>query len=148
MAVWGSSGCSTMARSAASSVTPAARSATGAASVRAWRTVAGWRAVPTSWRMMPSRPSTFTVPAGARSSPAMSRSSVVLPTPLAPTSAAWSRSPTRNETSSRSCRPPGRVHERWLTWMLPTRAPPYDPGVRRARVVPVAVAEAAAARAA
>ena len=55
------------------------------------------RIEPTSWGMTAMRPSTVTVPSAPASSPPMMRRRVVLPTPLAPTRATWSPSPTRND---------------------------------------------------
>ena len=48
------------------------------------------------------------------------RTSVDLPTPLAPTSAARSPSPTVKLTSRSSSTPPGSRHPTWLTWIDPT----------------------------
>ena len=59
--------------------------------------------------LTPSPPLRVTTPACGVSSPVMIRSSVVLPAPLAPTSATLAPSPTRNDTSSSSTRPSGRV---------------------------------------
>ena len=72
--------------------------------------------------MTPSRPSTLTVPSLGRSSPVIRRSSVDLPTPLAPTNAARWPSPTRKLTSRSSSSPPGRRQPTWLTWIEPTAA--------------------------
>ena len=55
----------------------------------------------------PSPPERVTTPACGTRSPVMIRSSVVLPAPLAPTSATLAPSPTRNDTSSSSTRPSG-----------------------------------------
>ena len=60
-------------------------------------------------RITPSPPVRATEPASGIRSPAMIRSSVVLPAPFSPTSAARAPSPMRKLTSSRSTRPSGRV---------------------------------------
>ncbi len=60
-----------------------------------------------NWRITPSRPPTTTLPRSGSSSRAISRSSVVLPVPFAPTRATFWPSPTRKEASSSSTRPPG-----------------------------------------
>ena len=72
------------------------------------RTVEASRTWPTNWRITPSPPLRVTAPPCASRSPAMIRSSVVLPVPLGPISATVAPSPTRNETSSSSGRPSGR----------------------------------------
>ena len=59
------------------------------------------------------------VPVVGASSPAISRSSVDLPTPLAPTSATRSPLPTVKLTSRSSSAPPGRRQPTWLTWIDP-----------------------------
>ncbi len=59
------------------------------------------------------------VPVVGASSPAISRSSVVLPTPLAPTRATRSPLPTVKLTSRSSSAPPGRRQPTWLTWIDP-----------------------------
>src|SRR5215213_1288634 len=76
--------------------------------------------MPTSWRITPTRPSIVIVPAVGVSSPATRRMSVDFPTPLAPTSAARSPSPTLKLTSARRSAPPGSRQPRWLTWIEPT----------------------------
>ena len=65
------------------------------------------RSVPTIWRITPRPPVRVTTPAWGTRSPVMMRSSVVLPAPLAPTSATLAPSPTRNDTSSSRTRPSG-----------------------------------------
>jgi len=67
---------------------------------------------PTNWRMTPRPPLTATVPDCAAISPAMSRTSVVLPAPFGPTSAAVVPSPTRKQASASSSRPSGSA---WLS---------------------------------
>ena len=62
-----------------------------------------------NWRMTPTPPERVIVPVCGGSSPAISRSSVVLPVPLAPTSAAFAPSPTRKLAPSSSTRPSGRA---------------------------------------
>ena len=59
----------------------------------------------------PSRPATLTLPAGAARSPAISLSSVVLPTPLRPTSPVRP-GPNCSARSENSVRPSGVDHER------------------------------------
>ena len=63
------------------------------------RTVRPSSRQPTSCRITRSRPSTWTLPASGAWSPAMTRNRVVLPAPLAPTSATCSPSPTPKLTS-------------------------------------------------
>ena len=58
-------------------------------------------------RITPSPPERVTAPACGLMSPVMIRSRVVLPAPLAPTSATLAPSPTRNEMSSSNTRPSG-----------------------------------------
>ncbi len=72
-------------------------------------TVVSSRTEPMNWRMTPRPPVRATDPASGTRSPEMIRSSVVLPAPFSPTSAARTPSPTRNDTSSSSTRPSGRV---------------------------------------
>ena len=57
--------------------------------------------------MTPTPPVRATAPEDGCRSPAIIRSSVVLPAPLAPTSAVFAPSPTRKLTSSKSTRPSG-----------------------------------------
>ena len=64
--------------------------------------------LPMNWRITPSPPLRETEPLVGVRSPAMIRSSVVLPEPLGPTSATVAPSPTRKDTSSSSTRPSGR----------------------------------------
>ena len=52
--------------------------------------------------------------------------SVVFPTPFAPTRAACSPSPTRNDTSSKSWRPPGARYASRVTSSAPTSERAYD----------------------
>ncbi len=66
------------------------------------------RREPMNCAITPNPPLRDTVPLLGRRSPAMIRSSVVLPAPLGPTRATTAPSPTRNETSSSSTRPSGR----------------------------------------
>jgi hypothetical protein len=84
------------------------------------RTVVVSRIEPTSWRMTPRRPSTVIVPRAPAMSPAMRRTMVDFPTPLAPTNAPRSPSPTWKDTSSMSTAPPGRRQVTWLSWIAPT----------------------------
>ncbi len=105
-----SSSVSIIASSAASSASPAARRLTGERPTRKSRTVVSSRTEPMNWRITPSPPSLVTAPTCGVMSPATIRSSVVLPVPLAPTSATLAPSPTRNETSRNSSRPSGRMH--------------------------------------
>ena len=84
------------------------------------RTVRPSSRQPTSWRITRSRPSTWTLPASGAWSPAMTRNSVVLPAPLAPTSATCSPSPTPKLTSWSSSTPPGVRHATPFTSIAPT----------------------------
>ena len=59
----------------------------------------------------------LTTPESGRTSPRMIFSSVDLPAPFAPMSAETVPSPTRNDTSSSSGRPSGRVSDTLLTSM-------------------------------
>ena len=65
--------------------------------------------MPMNCRMTPSEPERATTPVCTGRSPATIRSSVVLPAPLGPTSATLAPSPTRNDTSAKSCRPSGSM---------------------------------------
>ena len=67
-------------------------------------------------------PSVVAVPAWSASSPVMQRSSVVLPTPLGPTSPTWRPSPTRKVTSSNSSDPPGCAYVACATETTPIPA--------------------------
>ena len=131
--------------SAAASLAAVARSRVGAIDRRSSRTVvAGCSAVPTSWCITPSCPSMLIVPAVGVSSPVISRRSVVLPTPFAPTSATRSPLPIVKLMSSSSSSPLGSRHSRWLTEIAPIRSRPSDrahqmalitaQGVRRPRL--------------
>ena len=60
-------------------------------------------------------------------SPAMIRMSVVLPAPLAPTSATVAPSPTRNDTWLNKVRPSGRTNATPLTSTWPTRSQSHLP---------------------
>src|SRR4051794_19734527 len=71
--------------------------------------------------MTPRPPLRVTTPACGGRSPVMIRSSVVLPAPLAPTSATLAPSPTRNDTSSSSTRPSGSSYRTPATSTWPTR---------------------------
>ena len=103
--------------------------------MRRSRTVVSSPAMPTSWRITPTWPSIEMVPDVGWISPLSRRRTVVLPTPLAPTSATRSPSPTWNDTSSSRVAPPGRRHPRWLTWMDPTSGRGYvHPSAERAGV--------------
>ena len=68
-----------------------------------------------NWRMTPTPPVRATVPAAGGRSPAIMRSSVVLPVPFAPTSAVLAPSPTRKLTSSNSTRPSGSTQDSFWT---------------------------------
>ena len=81
--------------------------------------------VPMNWRMTPRPPLAATVPSCGTTSPATIRSSVVLPAPFGPTSAAVTPSPTRKLTSSRSDRPSGST---WLTCATSTCPHVLTPG--------------------
>ncbi len=72
------------------------------------RTVRSSRTEPTNCGITPSPPLTETVPPCGWSSPASSRSRVVLPAPFAPTRATTAPSATRKEASPSSTRPSGR----------------------------------------
>ncbi len=78
------------------------------------------RAIPTSCRITPSRPSIDTVPLVAVCSPVRIRSSDDLPTPFAPTSATRSPFPTENETSRNSSSPLGSFHPSPEIWIEDT----------------------------
>ncbi len=115
-----SSGLAWCSASARASRWPVARTMAGAKESSSWPTVVSSRIEPTSCGMTARVPSSATAPSAPWRSPPMIRSKVVLPTPLAPTRATWSPSPTRNDTSSNRVAPPGRVQRRWLTWSEPT----------------------------
>jgi hypothetical protein len=66
-------------------------------------------------RITPSPPVRAIAPASGARSPAMIRSSVVLPAPFSPTSAARAPSPMRKDTSSSSTRPSESVCRTALT---------------------------------
>src|SRR4051794_12725712 len=95
--------------SLACSSSHAVRSAGGASWTRNSCTVVASRTEPMNCRMTPTPPTRETVPRCGVSSPAIMRSSVVLPAPFAPTSAALTPSPTRKATSLSSSRPSGRT---------------------------------------
>ena len=63
--------------------------------------------VETICRITPRPPLRVIAPACGMRSPVTIRSNVVFPAPLAPTSATFAPSPTRNDTSSSSTRPSG-----------------------------------------
>ena len=75
--------------------------------------------MPTSWRITPTRPSIEIVPAVGLSSPIRTRSSVDLPTPLAPINATRSPLPTENEMSRNSSSPLGNFQLSCDTWIDP-----------------------------
>ena len=82
---------------------------------------------PMNCRMTPTPPVRATPPdAGARS-PAIIFSRVVLPVPLAPTSAVLAPSPTRKLTSSNSTRPSGSTQDSFWTSTYPM--PPVSPSL-------------------
>ena len=88
------------------------------------------RTEPMNWRMTPRPPERATVPAVGVRSPAMIRSSVVLPAPFAPTRAAFAPSPTRKLTSSSSTRPSGSSTDTCATstYPMPASVRPASPG--------------------
>ena len=63
--------------------------------------------VPIAWGIHATVPSIETDPSVGRSSPAMQRSNVDLPTPFTPTIAACRPLATRKDTSAKSSLPPG-----------------------------------------
>ena len=123
-----SPGSSVAARSAAARSAAARWSAVGERSRSMSRTVRPSSRQPTSCRMTRSRPSTWTLPAWAGWSPAMTRNRVVLPAPLAPTRATWSPSPTRKLTSLSRSTPAGVRQATPFTSIAPTaRTLPMPP---------------------
>ena len=88
---------------------PRARTAGGATDTSRSRTDDSSRTEPTNWRITPSPPDRPTEPSCGSMSPATSRSRVVLPAPLAPTSATFAPSPTRKETSRQQAPPVRQV---------------------------------------
>src|SRR3954447_22371525 len=89
-------------------------------SSRSATVASGPRPAPTIWRITPSPPLRVTTPACGTSSPVMILSSVVLPAPLAPTSATLAPSPTRNDTSSSRTLPSGSSYRTPATSTCPT----------------------------
>src|SRR5216117_2432391 len=71
----------------------------------------------------PTRPSTRTVPAAGRSSPAINRSNVVFPIPFAPIRPACSPSGTRKDTPSKRVHPPGRATVTSISSITPMPTP-------------------------
>ena len=86
------------------------------------RTVVVSSRVPTSCRITSRGPSTRMLPSSTGMSPAIALKSVDFPAPFAPTSAACSPLPTRNETSRMSTSPPGMRQLMPLTSSAPTRS--------------------------
>ena len=97
-----------IASSAASTAAAACRIRGCATETSRSRTVRSSRTEPTNCGITPSPPLTVTAPPCGCSSPAISRSSVVLPAPLAPTNATDAPSPTRKDTSPSRTLPSGR----------------------------------------
>src|SRR5262245_64803494 len=75
-----------------------------------------------NWRITPSPPLVVTVPDFGTTSPAIIRTSVVLPAPFGPTSATLAPSATRNETSANSTLPSGSWCRSLVTSTWPTVA--------------------------
>src|SRR5262245_7239070 len=73
-----------------------------------------------NWRITPSPPLVVTVPDFGTTSPAIIRTSVVLPAPFGPTSATLAPSATRNETSANSTLPSGSWCRSLVTSTWPT----------------------------
>src|SRR5437762_2438349 len=71
----------------------------------------------------PTRPSTRTVPAAGRSSPAINRSNVVFPIPFAPIRPACSPSGTRKDTPSKRVHPPERATVTSISSITPMPTP-------------------------
>ncbi|CAM5246432.1 hypothetical protein SALBM135S_03517 [Streptomyces alboniger] len=108
-AIWAASSSTVMILCSAASTAFAASRILGCATETSRsRTVLSSRTEPTNCGITPSPPLTLTLPPCGWSSPEISRSSVVLPAPFAPTRATTEPSPTRKETSPSSARPSGK----------------------------------------